>query len=69
MNRELLTVRDACREYGYPRDYLYELIHAGTLPVIGSGRRFLIPRRAIEAMLDSLANEVRKQGPLTSDAA
>lgn len=60
MPRELLTVRQAVSEYGLPRDQLYGLIREGRLPVLGTERRFLIPRRVIEDMLDALVEEARR---------
>ncbi len=60
MARELLTVREVCREYGFPRDQLYDLIRTGTVPALGGERRFLIPRRVIEDMLDAKVAEARK---------
>lgn len=60
MARELLTVREACREYGFPRDQLYSLIRSGVIPALGGERRFLIPRRVIEDMLDAKVDESRR---------
>lgn len=71
MARELLTVRETCREYGFPRDQLYQLIRSGVIPALGGERRFLIPRRVIEDMLDAKVDESRRMRGLADqqDAA
>lgn len=60
MERELLTVPEVRSKYGFPRDWLYDLIRTGAIPVLGNKRRFLIPRRAIEELLDAKVAESRK---------
>ena len=67
MARELLTVRETCREYGFPRDQLYALIRSGAIPALGGERRFLIPRRVIEDMLDAKVAEARRRRGAMSD--
>ena len=52
---EALTVRpwpDAARMLGLGRNAVYDAIARGEIPVIRFGRRIVIPKRALERMLN-----------------
>lgn len=50
--RLTLTVEQAAQLLGISRGLAYELARCGRLPVVRLGRRLLVPRRALERMLD-----------------
>ena len=54
MNEEKLTmtIDEAGALLGIGRSFAYQLAHEGKLPVIRLGKRFLVSRKAFEAMLD-----------------
>ena len=54
MNQEKLTmtIDEAGALLGIGRNLAYQLAHQGKLPVIRLGKRFLVSRKAFEAMLD-----------------
>jgi excisionase family DNA binding protein len=54
MNKEKLTmtIDEAGVLLGIGRSLAYQLAHEGKLPVIRLGKRFLVSRKAFEAMLD-----------------
>ena len=54
--RLCLTVPEAAELLGISRNFAYELVKQGQLPVIRFGKRLLIPRVALEKMLE-------KEGP------
>lgn len=46
-----MTVEDAARELGISRGTAYECARTGQIPTIRLGRRLLVPRARLEAML------------------
>ena len=50
--RLTLTVEEAAELLGVSRALGYELVARGEIPSLRLGRRIVVPRRAIEAMLD-----------------
>jgi excisionase family DNA binding protein len=52
MERLTLTVEQAAQLLGISRGLAYALARCGKLPVVRLGRRLLVPRRALERMLD-----------------
>ena len=50
--RLCLTVPEAAEMLGISRNFGYELVKRGELPVIRFGKRLLIPRVALEKMLE-----------------
>jgi excisionase family DNA binding protein len=50
--RLTVTVPEAAEILGISRSFAYELIGRGELPVVRFGRRAVVPRRALEALLD-----------------
>jgi len=51
--RATLTVGEAAKILGISRNSAYQGILTGEIPHIRVGKRILIPRRALEAMLES----------------
>ncbi len=47
------TVSETARLLGISRSHAYDLVAAGTLAHIRLGRRIVVPRRTIEALLDT----------------
>jgi excisionase family DNA binding protein len=50
--RYCMTVPEAARRLGISRNFGYELVRRGQLPVIRFGKRLLIPKIALEKMLE-----------------
>jgi len=50
--RLTLTVEEAARLLGISRNSAYEAARRGELPAIRLGRRILVPRSRLEAMLE-----------------
>jgi excisionase family DNA binding protein len=50
--RYCMTVPEAARRLGISRNFGYELVRRGQLPVIRFGKRLLIPKVALEKMLE-----------------
>lgn len=51
-NRATLSVEEAAQILGIGRSAAYEAVHQGQIPYLRIGRRILIPRRALTALLD-----------------
>ena len=49
--RAVFSVREAAAVLGIGRNLAYAGIHDGWLPAIKCGRRFLVPRKALENLL------------------
>ena len=54
MTSERLTydVEEAAKVLGISRNLAYEMVHTGALPVVKLGKRLLVPRRALEKLLE-----------------
>jgi excisionase family DNA binding protein len=50
--RRTLTVEEAGRALGLSRASAYAHVRAGTIPVVRLGRRLLVPKAALERLLD-----------------
>jgi excisionase family DNA binding protein len=50
--RLCITVPEAAEILGISRNFAYELVEQGQLPVIKFGKRLLIPRIALERLLE-----------------
>ena len=50
--RLCITVPEAAEMLGISRNFAYELVKQGQIPVIRFGKRLLIPRVALEKKLD-----------------
>ena len=51
-DRLTLTVEEAGRLLGISRALAYELVARGELPSLRLGRRIVVPRRALERLVD-----------------
>jgi excisionase family DNA binding protein len=52
MERQTLTVTEAGEVLGLSRNAAYDAAKRGDLPVIRFGKRLLVPRAALERLLD-----------------
>jgi excisionase family DNA binding protein len=52
IERQTLTVEEAARVLGIGRSAAYLAAQRGDLPVIRIGRRYVVPRAALERLLD-----------------
>lgn len=50
--RHTLTVEEVAELLGIGRTTAYEAVHAGTIPSLRFGRRIVVPRAALERLLD-----------------
>ena len=50
--RLTLSVPEAAAMLGISRALAYELVGRGELPVVRLGRRMVVPRKSLEALLD-----------------
>ncbi len=55
--RLVWTVEEAGRLLGMSRAHAYELVARGELPHLRLGRRVVVPKSAIEALLSSAGSE------------
>lgn len=55
--RLCLTVPEAAAMLGLSRNFGYELVKQGQLPAIRLGKRLLIPRAALEKMLEKSVSQ------------
>jgi excisionase family DNA binding protein len=53
MERQTLTVEETARLLGVSRSAAYLAVRRGDLPVIKIGRRYVVPRVALERLLDA----------------
>ena len=51
--RLTMSVEEAAEALGVSRGLAYELVARGELPALRLGRRWVIPRRALEQMLEA----------------
>ena len=52
MERETLSVPEAAQVLGISRSLAYEMARIGRLPTIRFGKRLVVPRPALERMLE-----------------
>ena len=50
--RQTLTIEEAAKVLGIGRQLAYDKAKTGEIPVIKIGRRLLVPRRALEKLLE-----------------
>ncbi len=55
MEREVLTIAQAAQALGIGRNLAYELARQGRLPALRLGRRLVVPRAALERLLEEVA--------------
>ncbi len=53
-----LSIAETARRLGISRGLAYELVARGELPSLRLGRRIVVPRRALERLVDEI--EVRR---------
>ena len=53
-----LAVMEAAAVLGISRTLAYELVARGELPSLRMGRRIVVPKRALEALLEAPSNPV-----------
>jgi excisionase family DNA binding protein len=63
--RLVYTVAEAGELLGISRAFAYELVARGELPVICLGRRRLVPKLALLALVGQGSEEIREAPPLT----
>jgi excisionase family DNA binding protein len=56
--RQTLTVEEAARVLGISRSSAYEAVRRGELPTVRIGRRYVVPRVALERLLDQAGRTV-----------
>lgn len=56
MDRQTITVEEAAQVLGISRSSAYEAVRRGELPTIRIGRRYVVPRVALERMLSEPGN-------------
>jgi excisionase family DNA binding protein len=54
----VMTVEEAWRLLGISRGLAYDLVRQGVIPSIRLGRRVVVPRRRLIALVDAIAGEV-----------
>ena len=59
-DRLVYTVAEAGALLGISRAFAYELVARGELPVIRLGRRRLVPKVALQALVDEQPNDTTK---------
>jgi excisionase family DNA binding protein len=47
-----MSVTDAAKRLGISRAFAYELVARGALPCLRFGRRVVVPRKALERLID-----------------
>lgn len=57
LERQTLTVEEACAILNIGRTLGYELARTGKLPTLRLGRRLVVPRPALERMLDGASTD------------
>ncbi len=66
IQRLTLTIEEAARMLGLSRNGAYEAAARGDLPVIRIGRRILVPRIALERLLEQAAPKGEGPGGLAA---
>jgi excisionase family DNA binding protein len=61
MEQLTMTVEECAALLGINRMTAYQAVHAGELPAIKIGRRFLIPKAAFERLLASAEQQQKNQ--------
>lgn len=51
--RLTITVEEAAQALGISRGLAYQMVHEGKIPFIRFGKRLVVPRHAIEKMLQA----------------
>jgi excisionase family DNA binding protein len=59
----VLSIRDVAKMFGVSDDLVYELVARDEIPCLRLGRRRLIPRRAVELMIERSLEAFDFAGP------
>ena len=51
-DKQTLSVEEAAKVLGIGRNLCYDRVKTGEIPVIKIGRRYLVPRKALEKLLE-----------------
>jgi excisionase family DNA binding protein len=63
-----LSVPEAAKLLGVSCDLVYDLVSQGELPALRLGRRIVLPRRALEELVDSASNpELEQESEIRRD--
>jgi excisionase family DNA binding protein len=54
-----MSVTDAAKRLGISRAFAYELVARGELPCLRFGRRVVVPRKALERLVDAAEHGTR----------
>ena len=54
-DRQTLKIEEAAKILGISRNTAYEAVKSGQVPIVKIGRRLLVPRAALERMLETAA--------------
>jgi excisionase family DNA binding protein len=54
-----LSVTEAANRLGISRAFAYELVARGELPCLRFGRRVVVPRKALDRLIDAYDNHAR----------
>ena len=57
INKAVYSVAEAAKVLGISRTLAYDLANAGELPVLRLGKRMVIPKAALERMLENVSIE------------
>ena len=55
VKRQTMTVEEAAKRLGIGRNTAYDAVRAGQIPSVKIGKRYLIPRAALERLLEGAA--------------
>lgn len=67
-DRLVLTIAEAADVLGISRAFAYELAARGEIPILRLGRRRLVPRRALLAMVGEEATDAAPASPASAPA-
>jgi excisionase family DNA binding protein len=68
MERRTYTVTEAATVLGISRTSAYERVHAGELPALRLGRRIVITRAVVDAMLGGAPTNSEERSSAVPDA-
>ena len=58
--KKVLTIAETAKELGICRQFAYEAARLGDIPTIRIGRRVLVPRAALDRMLEEATPSSRR---------
>ncbi len=59
MEKEIYTVSELVEKLGIGFNKAYELVNTGNIPSIKVGKRYLIPKKALEEWLGQCTREIQ----------